>query len=68
MWTDTVDLHSHSWHSDGLWSPQEMAQRSYDSGVRIWSLTDHDTSNGWAEAEEACNKLGMKFILTMIMV
>jgi predicted metal-dependent phosphoesterase TrpH len=62
MWTDCVDLHCHSWHSDGLWSPGEMAQRAFDSGVRIWSLTDHDTNHGWDEAKEACDKLGMKFI------
>ncbi len=62
MWVDSVDLHCHSWHSDGLWSPSEMAQRAYKSGVRVWSLTDHDTSNGWAEAQDACDKLGMKFI------
>ena len=62
MWVDSVDLHCHSWHSDGLWSPSEMAQRAYKSGVRVWSLTDHDTSNGWVEAQDACDKLGMKFI------
>ena len=62
MWVETVDLHCHSWHSDGLWSPREMAQRAYDSGVRVWSLTDHDTSDGWSEAQEACDELGMKFI------
>ena len=62
MWTEFVDLHCHSWHSDGLWSPGEMAQRAFDSGVRIWSLTDHDTNHGWDEAKEACDKLGMKFI------
>jgi len=62
MWTEFVDLHCHSWHSDGLWSPGEMAQRAFESGVRIWSLTDHDTNHGWEEAKEACDKLGMKFI------
>lgn len=62
MWTESVDLHSHSWHSDGLWSPGEMAKRAYDSGVRVWSLTDHDTNTGWPEAIEACKNIGMKFI------
>ena len=62
MWTESVDLHCHSWHSDGLFSPTEMAKRAFDSGVKVWSLTDHDTDTGWAEASEACQKLGMRFI------
>ena len=62
MWTEGVDLHCHSWHSDGLFSPTEMAQRAFDSGVRVWSLTDHDTNTGWQEARDACEKLGMRFI------
>ena len=62
MWTEGVDLHCHSWHSDGLHSPTEMAQRAFDSGVRVWSLTDHDTNTGWQEASDACEKLGMRFI------
>ena len=39
-----------------------MAKRAYDSGVRVWSLTDHDTNTGWNEAQEACDSLGMRFI------
>tara|TARA_B100000700_G_scaffold324797_1_gene431884 strand:+ start:13553 stop:14377 length:825 start_codon:yes stop_codon:yes gene_type:complete len=62
MWTESVDLHCHSWHSDGLFSPSEMAQRAHKSGVRVWSLTDHDTNSGWQEASDACNVLGMRFI------
>ena len=62
MWTELVDLHSHSNHSDGLHSPAEMARRAYESGVRVWSLTDHDTNSGWSEAENECNKLGIRFI------
>ena len=62
MWTQQVDLHSHSYYSDGIHSPQEMAKRASDSGVKVWSLTDHDTSKGWEEAQEACGSLGLRFI------
>ena len=31
MWTESVDLHCHSWHSDGLWAPSEMAQRAFEA-------------------------------------
>ncbi|HIF46178.1 MAG TPA: PHP domain-containing protein [Candidatus Poseidoniales archaeon] len=62
MWTESVDLHSHSHRSDGLWSPSEMARRAHANGVKVWSLTDHDTSAGWVEAEAECKELGLKFI------
>ena len=62
MWTEKVDLHCHSRHSDGIHTPTEMASRAYDSGVRGWSLTDHDTNTGWKEAQLACDSLGMRFI------
>ena len=62
MWTEAVDLHCHSRHSDGLHSPSEMAERAFKSGVRVWSLTDHDTNSGWIEAQQACDSLGMRFI------
>ena len=62
MWTEVVDLHSHSRHSDGIHSPTEMARRAHDSGVKVWSLTDHDTNTGWKEAQIACESLGMRFI------
>ena len=62
MWTESVDLHCHSWHSDGIFSPKEMAQRAHDSGVTVWSLTDHDTDTGWQEASVACEELGIRFI------
>ena len=62
MWTEAVDLHSHSHHSDGMWSPTEMATRAHDNGVKVWALTDHDTIEGWAEASSACNRLGIRFV------
>ncbi|MDP6870245.1 MAG: PHP domain-containing protein [Candidatus Poseidoniaceae archaeon] len=62
MWTEAVDLHSHSHHSDGLFSPAEMAKRAFQNGVKVWSLTDHDTIAGWDEAEVTCNKLGIRFV------
>tara|TARA_B100000212_G_scaffold44063_1_gene28384 strand:- start:8944 stop:9768 length:825 start_codon:yes stop_codon:yes gene_type:complete len=62
MWTQAVDLHSHSRHSDGVHTPSEMAYRAFRSGVKVWSLTDHDTNTGWKEAQIACDSLGIRFI------
>lgn len=62
--TDTmaVDLHSHSTTSDGTLSPSDVAQRAYNNGARLWSLTDHDETAGQAEAQAAATELGMDYI------
>ncbi|MDR0423740.1 MAG: PHP domain-containing protein [Rickettsiales bacterium] len=48
-----VDLHTHSYYSDGYFSPREVVERAYKRGVRILSLTDHDTIEGVSEFFEA---------------
>lgn len=58
----TVDLHCHSTISDGTLSPEELAQRAYDNGVRTWSLTDHDEVGGQIRAARAADELGMRYI------
>lgn len=58
----TVDLHCHSTISDGTLSPEELAQRAYDNGVRTWSLTDHDEVGGQIRAVRAADELGMRYI------
>ena len=62
MWSELYDLHSHSTHSDGLHSVEFVASLMSNSGVRFWSLTDHDTIAGWMQANAACNDLNMTFI------
>jgi predicted metal-dependent phosphoesterase TrpH len=48
-----IDLHTHSTASDGLYSPTELVQHASEAGIAIMALTDHDTTNGLAEALEA---------------
>jgi len=62
LWTEAVDLHSHTTYSDGVASVRVMAERAAKNGVKVWSLTDHDTAAGWDEAREEANRLGMRFI------
>jgi predicted metal-dependent phosphoesterase TrpH len=45
----TVDLHTHTTRSDGVVAPRELVQAAWDAGVRILSLTDHDTLAGYRE-------------------
>ncbi len=44
------DLHLHSHHSDGTWSPQELVEHAVKIGMKHIALTDHDTVSGIDEA------------------
>jgi predicted metal-dependent phosphoesterase TrpH len=45
----TIDLHSHTLRSDGLLTPIELATQAAAVGVRLLSITDHDTLAGVRE-------------------
>jgi 3',5'-nucleoside bisphosphate phosphatase len=45
----TVDLHAHSNRSDGVLGPRELVEAAAAAGVRVFSLTDHDTLAGYRE-------------------
>ena len=47
-----VDMHLHTTASDGSFSPSEVVQRVKSSGVKVFSLTDHDTTAGVHEVED----------------
>ncbi|MCH7698969.1 MAG: PHP domain-containing protein [Chloroflexi bacterium] len=47
------DFHCHSTASDGVLSPTELIKLAYDQGVRVMALTDHDSTEGIAEARQA---------------
>jgi len=48
-----IDLHLHSHHSDGTWSPRELVDHAVKIGMKHIALTDHDTVAGVGEAIEA---------------
>jgi len=52
-----IDLHTHSSASDGSLSPAELITRARSIGLRAIALTDHDTTDGLREAEEAAAAL-----------
>ena len=60
--TQLIDLHCHSTASDGILSPTDLVLRAYDKGVRVLSLTDHDTIDGLTEAIGAANTIGLQLI------
>ncbi len=57
-----IDLHTHSEHSDGTQTPEELVLEARAAGVDVIALTDHDTYAGWAEAMDAGERHGVRVI------
>lgn len=57
-----IDLHTHSTASDGLLAPAALMQAAHDAGLTTLALTDHDSTNGVAEAQAAGAVLGLEVI------
>ena len=47
------DFHCHSTESDGVLSPTDVVKLAFGEGVRVLALTDHDSTQGVAEARRA---------------
>jgi predicted metal-dependent phosphoesterase TrpH len=56
------DLHVHSTHSDGLFSPQDLAGMAVAAGLAGLALTDHDTISGVADMKAAGAALGLEVV------
>ena len=48
-----VDLHLHTLASDGRLTPTELVRLAAGQGLKCVAITDHDTTEGLAEAYEA---------------
>src|SRR5512146_1859105 len=59
---NTIDLHTHSTASDGIYSPTELLHRAKDVGLQVLALTDHDNTGGLDEAAQVASHLGIDFI------
>ena len=57
-----VDLHLHSNHSDGVWSPAEVVRRAAQAELAAIALTDHDTVSGVEEALSEGRKVGIDVV------
>ena len=60
--TQVFDLHCHSTASDGALAPAELVKRAHEHGVTSLALTDHDTTEGLAEAQSCAIATGIKLI------
>lgn len=57
-----IDLHMHSYYSDGIYSPTELAQKAKDAGISFACLTDHNAIDGLKEFLNASESIGLKVI------
>lgn len=60
--TQLIDLHAHSTKSDGLDTPTELVRFAAEAGVATLGITDHDTTDGWAEAFRAAESFGVDIV------
>ena len=57
-----VDLHNHSYYSDGVLSPVDVVRLAKEQDCDMFALTDHDTVDGLNEASNEAHKLGLRFV------
>jgi len=55
-------LHNHSTASDGLLSPTQLVELAARTGADAIALTDHDTTDGLAEAQTAASRVAIGLI------
>ena len=58
----TYDLHTHSTASDGSYSPAELIRQAHAAGVTHLALSDHDCTDGLAEARAEAAGCGLTLI------
>jgi len=51
-----VDLHTHTTSSDGTLRPRELVAEAARRGVRVLAVTDHDSTDGLAEAMDTARE------------
>jgi hypothetical protein len=57
-----IDLHVHTYLSDGYLSPSDVVYKAHCEGVSTIAITDHDTVSGLEEALNEGKKLGVDVI------
>jgi len=59
---DPVDLHMHTFASDGRWTPETLVEHLAEQGFRLIALADHDTMHNVAEVGRLAAERGIAFI------
>ena len=59
---NTIDLHAHTTASDGTFTPTQLIEHAIEKGLTAVAVTDHDTTDGLAEAARAAREKGIEFV------
>ncbi|OGU57256.1 MAG: hypothetical protein A2X64_10885 [Ignavibacteria bacterium GWF2_33_9] len=57
-----ADLHNHTFHSDGLFSPNALMIKAKKKGIEHIAITDHDTISNIPQEAELAKGFGLDFI------
>ncbi len=57
-----VDLHTHTTASDGAHQPRALVQLAREKGLKAIAVSDHDTTDGVADACAAGRELGVEVV------
>ncbi len=59
---DPVDLHLHTFESDGVWTPVQLVDHLAEQGIQIGAVCDHDTQRSVVEAIAYGERRGVHII------
>jgi predicted metal-dependent phosphoesterase TrpH len=57
-----IDLHAHTIYSDGTFTPTELVRLALQRGLTVLSISDHDSTEGLAEAFRAADGTGLEIV------
>jgi len=57
-----IDLHTHTYYSDGRASPAELVNYARQIGVQFLAICDHDNARGVREALPIAEKVGIQLV------
>ncbi|MFP4619267.1 MAG: PHP domain-containing protein [Spirochaetaceae bacterium] len=57
-----VDIHIHTRASDGVWTPEELAEEAEKEGIELFAATDHNSTGSVARAREEAVKRELYFL------
>ena len=58
-----ANLHNHTTHSDGVYSPTEIVRIAKKEGYGAFAVTDHDVASAYEETLAACKACGIECML-----
>ncbi len=57
-----VDFHMHTIASDGAWTPEKLVETAANQGIKIMTVSDHDTLKSVPRVRELAREKGIQFV------